>query len=574
MSDISLSVSNSDESKVEKTEEDENESIIIDGPNPYEEFNPIFINDSFLKSSTILQFLSNLNVLTVDKLSSITDREDFVKYVEAIFRHLRLNPQKFIFFLSKPEPSDKDEKEVILIRSDRKVLCIRKNSTYLLKGHVAHIFFKNKSRIQITMSKGLFIKFTVWKELNNLKSVIPDFLNLSENPRFYSAEDLFFKSLMDLPNNFSDLNHILKNSFLSLFLTSNLEFCRKLAFCKFKDENIFKVSQEIMFIFQKAHLWDHLMRALIPLYINKQVEDVKTIMIDYKINFVPCLLNMCRLHYGQKFLPQVSKILFPIVCQSSIDEDSISTFIKLVLNMNFPSQILLIAKELYKAVKDKFPDDENAAALVIGKFLITDFIFPELLNNVTEKSEKRQYYIYLGILTLNKQFKEGAHFIKVIRKLYISLGENEINVPNVTSTEKAVFSYHISHLFSYFQENASSLYNQFLYIDLSHEKSPVYCEIMKLFEYIDLIKKGEKIGLADNYIDKLIIHLDNIELRIKKGQIKIKRTNKKDVKHIVKSQKDEKKKLIAELKEKKAEERKKVKLEKKNAKKLEKSNKV
>ena len=297
MSDVSLSSSKPDDQSIDKESNEETDSDTIDGPNPYEEFNNIFIDDRFLKSSTILQFAKLLNESVLFKLLEISDREDFIKYVEAIYRHLRLNPQKFLFFVSKPEPSEKDEKEVIMVRSDRKIICIRDKSTYMLKGHIAHIFFKNKSRIQITMSKGLFIKLTVWKELKNLKEIIPDFLNLSENSQPHTVEELFFKSLMDLPSKFSELNHILKNSFLSLILTANLEFCRKLALTDFKEDNIFKVSQSIMFIFLKSHLWDHLMRALIPLYIKKQVENVETIMADYNVYLVPCLLHICRLHF-------------------------------------------------------------------------------------------------------------------------------------------------------------------------------------------------------------------------------------------------------------------------------------
>lgn len=573
MSDISFSSSESGEPNVDNEEEEKSESNTIDGPNPYEIFNSVFVNDSFLKSNTILQFAKSLHETIINELSSITNREDFIKYVEAIFRHLRLNPQKFIFFMSKPEPSSKEEKELILIKSDRKLFCIRKNSTYMLKGHIVNIFFKNQSRIQVTTSKGLFLKLTIWKDLKYLKAIIPDFLNLTQNPTVHGAEELFFKSMMDLPNKFFVMNHVIKNSFLSLFLTANLEFCRKLVLCKIKEENLFNISKDIMIIFQKSHLWDHLMRVIIPLYIEKQVNHPETIMADFKIYLVPCLLNLCRLHYGKKFLPQVSKILRPVICQRNIDEYVILTFIQLVFNMNFPSQILLIATELYKAVKSKYPDDEYAAPSVVGSFLITDFIFPEIYNTIADDEEKRRYLTFLNVLTFNQDFNEGQHFFEIIKKLYIALGESEVIVTKITSADKQVFSYHISNFFDFLQENASSLYSQFQTIDLSCEKSPVYKEVMQLFEYAEILKSGQKIGNEEDYEEQLIIELNQIHKKIKNGQIKIKRTQKKDVRKLVKKQKQEKKNLLAEIKSKKTEKKKKEKLEKKDSEKSKKKKK-
>lgn len=66
--------------------------------------------------------------------------------------------------------------------------------------------------------------------------------------------------------------------------------------------------------------------------------------------------------------------------------------------------------------------------------------------------------------------------------------------------------YHISDFFDFLEENASSRYSQFKKKDYSWEKSSVYKEVMQIFEYVDFLKSGQKIGNEE----QLIIQLNQI----------------------------------------------------------------
>lgn len=550
MSDYSLSSGSGifddptkkDEEPPQQDEDSEANSDFLYKSVAFEQFNSFFESDVLLKTGSFKNLVYSMTPKLLKQFTGVTDREGLINYVEGLYSYLRITPQKFVFFLAQPEPLDYTETLFVIIKSDRQVLLARKSNLVALKGYVIDVLFKSRKRIQFLMSSHLVINFCLRKSYKHLQTILPDFLGLSNETVNHSVEELFFSSLLDLHEPSSFMNHELKNLFLNLILAPNLEFCRKLATYPFSNpDSVTDVTQSLFIIFEKSHLFFHLMKVYIPMYFET-IQKPSDILKEGANDLIPNLIIIARYHFGLGILPEIAKILHDVICSKDLDEYQILTFAQIVFSINFPMQIIFLAKQLFDACIAKFPKYENIAYNLIGRFLFTEFILIPIYEMSSDRKEKKRFVAFYNMLLLDKQHRELKPFFPVVKKLYLYLVNLSLCEEKLAHISNTDFYKGTMGLFTFFAKDCVPLQKHFSGIDLSSQPTPVHERIMEMFKWADDIKNDSVPKTVTE--DEIITDIRKLHKNIKFSIVSI-RTLEKD-----KQERKEQRKRNREMEEK------------------------